>query len=279
VSRTQLRWSTAILVVLMGVSLSADKVRLRSGKVVQGMFMGADSKTVRVLLDDGNVSEIPIDQALGVDFSARKPAPPPPPPPAPAAAPAAAAAAAPARASAPPPPPAPKPRPSVTVPSGTPINVRLTQAIDVDASAAGQTFKAVVDDPVMIGGAIAIPRGATATLQAVAVQQSGKMKGSDKISLKMNSFGFGGMVYEVTTAYVESKGSGEGKKTARKVGGGAGLGAIVGGIAGGGKGAAIGAAVGAAGGAAVAAGGQEHLKLQAETRLTFNLNAAVTVKQ
>jgi len=269
VSRAQVRWSTAILVVLMGVSLSADKVRLRSGKVVQGMFIGADSKTVRVLLDDGNVTEVPIEQALGVDFSARKPAPPPPPP---------AAAAAPARASAPPPPPAPKPRPSVTVPSGTPINVRLTQQIDVDASAAGQTFKAVVDDPVMIGGAIVIPRGASATLQAVDVKQSGKMKGSDKVSLKMNSFAFGGMVYEVTTAYVETKGSGEGKKTAKKVGGGAGLGAIIGGIAGGGKGAAIGAAVGAGGGAAMAAGGEEHLKLPAETRLTFNLSASVTVK-
>ena len=39
------------------------------------------------------------------------------------------------------------------------------------------------------------------------------MKGSDKISLKMNAIGFGGMVYEVATAYVEAKGSGEGKKT------------------------------------------------------------------
>ena len=40
----------------------------------------------------------------------------------------------------------------MTVPAGTGVNVRLTQAIDVDASQAGQTFKAIVDDPVMIGG-------------------------------------------------------------------------------------------------------------------------------
>ena len=166
----------------------------------------------------------------------------------------------------------------MTVPANTVINVRLAQDIDVDASAAGQMFKAVVDDPVMINGNIVIPRGAKATLQAVAVQQSGKMKGSDKISLKMHSFGFGGNVYEVTTGYVETGGKGEGKKTARKVGGGAGLGAVIGGIAGGGKGAAIGAAVGAAGGAAVAAGGEEHLKLPAETRLQFQLTAAVKVK-
>jgi hypothetical protein len=158
------------------------------------------------------------------------------------------------------------------------INVRLTQGIDVDATQAGQTFKALVDDPIMIGGNIVIPRGASAVLQAVKVEQSGKMKGSDLISLKMHSFTFGGMVYEVTTNYVESKSGGEGKKTAGKIGGGAGLGALIGGIAGGGKGAAIGAAVGAAGGAAVAAGGEQHLKVAAETRLQFKLAAAVNVK-
>jgi hypothetical protein len=166
----------------------------------------------------------------------------------------------------------------VAVPAGTAVNVRLTQAIDVDASQAGQKFKAIVDDPVMIGGSIVIPRGASAILQAVQVQQSGKMKGSDKISLKLNSIGFGGRVYEVSSAYVETKGSGEGKRTARKVGGGAGLGAIVGGIAGGGEGAAIGAAVGGVTGAAVASGGEEHLKLPAETRLQFQLSAAVNIR-
>jgi hypothetical protein len=258
---------TAILVVSAGITLSADRVKLRSGKVIEGMFMGADSKSVRVLLDDGQVREVPIEEAVAIEFSARKPAPPPPSPP--PARPAASATA---------PPPKPAARPAVSVPAGTLINVRLTQGIDVDATQAGQTFKALVDDPVMLGGNIVIPRGASAVLQAVKVEQSGKMKGSDLISLKMHSFTFGGMVYEVTTNYVESKSGGEGKKTAGKIGGGAGLGALIGGIAGGGKGAAIGAAVGAAGGAAVAAGGEQHLKVAAETRLQFKLSAAVNVK-
>ena len=130
----------------------------------------------------------------------------------------------------------------------------------------------------MIGGSVVIPRGASAVLQAVKVEQSGKMKGSDKISLKVNSIGFGGMVHEVTTSYVETKGKGEGKKTTRKVAGGAGLGAIVGGIAGGGSGAAIGAAVGGVTGGAISAGGEEHLQLAAETRLQFQLSAAVNIR-
>jgi len=104
------------------------------------------------------------------------------------------------------------------------------------------------------------------------------MKGSDKITLKANSLAFGGRKYDIVTTYVESKGSGEGKKTTRKVAGGAGLGAIVGGIAGGGTGAAIGAAAGAATGAVVASQGTEHLQLPAETRLQFTLSTAVTVQ-
>jgi hypothetical protein len=252
----------AILVVAAVATLSADRVRLRSGKVVEGMFIGGDSKSVRVLLDSGRVSEVGLDEVVSVEFDARKP---PPPPAEPRPRPAAAA-------------PAPV-RSAVTVPVGTAINVRLTQAIDVDASQAGMTFKAAVDDPVMIGGSIVIPRGAAAVLQAAKVQQSGTMKGSDKISLKLNAIGFGGMMYEVAAAYVEIKGSGEGKKTGRKVGGGAGLGAIVGGIAGGGEGAAIGAVVGGVGGAIVAASGEEHLKLPAETRLQFQLTAAVNIER
>jgi hypothetical protein len=246
-----------MLVLGAGVSLSADRVRLRSGKAVEGIFIGGDSKSVRVLLENGSVSEIPLEEAVTLEFAARKPAPPPPAPPSPSA--------------------AARPK-AVTVPAGTKLNVRLTQGIDVDASQAGQTFKAIVDDPVTIGGSIVIPRGASAVLQAVQVQQSGKMKGSDKISLKVNSIGFGGMVYEVATGYVETKGKGEGKRTARKVGGGAGLGAIVGGIAGGGEGAAIGAAIGGVTGAAVASGGEEHLKLPAETRLQFELSNAVSIR-
>jgi hypothetical protein len=251
------RWLTLALVLATGVALSADRVRLRSGKVVEGMFIGGDSKSVRVLLDNGSVSEIPLSEAVTVEFSARTPKP--------------AAAPTPGRG------PAAAPKP-VTVPAGTALNVRLAQAIDVDVSQAGQNFKAVVDDPVMIGGSIVIPRGASAVVQAVQVQQSGKMKGSDQITLKLNSIGFGGMVYPVVTAYVEAKGKGEGKKTARKVGGGAGLGAIVGGIAGGGEGAAIGAAIGGVTGAAVSSGGEEHLKLPAETRLQFQLTAAVNIR-
>jgi hypothetical protein len=125
---------------------------------------------------------------------------------------------------------------------------------------------------------VVVPRNTALVLQVAKVEQAGKMKGADRIVLKANSMSFGGRKYEIVTTQVEQKGSGEGKKTARKVGGGAGLGAAIGGIAGGGQGAAIGALAGAATGAIMASQGTEHLKLPAETRLQFQLSAAVTVQ-
>jgi hypothetical protein len=241
------------LVSVQVAILSADRVRLRGGKTVEGSFMAADSKSVRLLLPDGTVSEFPIADVEGVEFTPRKAPPPPAPDPAKAPAP-------------------------VTVPMGTVLAVRLTQAIDVDASKAGMTFKGLLDDPLMIGGRAVIPRGASVVLQATKVEQAGQFKGADRIVLKANSIAFGGRQYDVVTTAVEEKGKGEGKRTTRKVAGGAGLGAIVGGIAGGGSGAAIGAAAGAATGAVVASQGTEHLTLPAETRLQFTLNAALTVQ-
>jgi hypothetical protein len=246
---------TAAILLATASNASADRIRLRSGKTVNGLLMGADPKSVRLLLDNGSVAEFPVEDVAAVEFTPRKASP------APAAA----------------PDPAHQPAP-ITIPTGTVLNVLLSEAIEVDAAKTGQTFKALLDDPVMIGGKVVLPRGAAFVLQAAKVEQAGKMKGSDNIVLKANSFTFAGRKYDIVTTQVESKSGSEGKKTGRKIAGGAGLGAIVGGIAGGGSGAAIGAAVGGGAGAVVASQGTASLKLPAETRLQFTLNAAVTVQ-
>jgi hypothetical protein len=250
--RALVSWTVGPALIAGSTAVSADRIRLRSGKAVDGSFLSADVKSARVLLANGSVAEFPLEDIIAVEFSARKSPPPP--------------NVDPSRAPSP-----------VTVPAGTLLHVRLVDAIDVDAARTGATYKSLLDDPVMLGGSVVIPRGSVVVLQAVKVEQAGKMKGADKITLKANSIAFGGNKYEVVTTAVESKGGGEGRKTSRKVAGGAGLGAIVGGIAGGGSGAAIGAVAGGATGAVIATQGTEHLTLPAETRLQFKLDAAVTV--
>ena len=246
--------SSLVAIALLGsATLFADRVKLRSGKAVDGTIVGADDKVVRIKLANGTVSEYPIEDLSGVDFSPRKAPTTPPPDPA-------------------------KAPPPITIPAGTLLNVLLPEGIEVDAAQAGMTFKALLDDPVMIDGKVVIPRNVPLVLQATKVEQAGKMKGADKITLKANSITFGGRKYDIVTTVVEQKGSGEGKKTTRKVLGGAGLGAVIGGIAGGGTGAAIGAVAGTATGAIISSQGTEHLTLPAETRLQFNLTAAVIVQ-
>jgi outer membrane lipoprotein SlyB len=129
----------------------------------------------------------------------------------------------------------------------------------------------------MYSGDVIIPRGADIVLEAASVKQSGRMKGKEEISLKMNSIAVNGTSYPVVSSMATSEGSSEGKKTTRRTLGGAGLGAIIGGIAGGGSGAAIGALAGGAGGAVLSAG-KEHLKLPPETMLQFQLQADVKVR-
>lgn len=244
--------------LLLPCAAYGDTLVLKSGKSIEGTFLSGNTREVNFLSSSGQPATYALSDVERVTFTAILPPAPPPPP----------RGAPPAKTSA---------APSVLIPAGTAVTVRLIDAINVDATAAGQSFRASIDDPVLIGGAAVVPRGADAEVQAVKVEQSGRIKGSDEITLKLTRIVVNGKSFDVASSYVEQKSAGEGKKSTRKVLGGAGLGAIVGGIAGGGTGAAIGAAAGGAGGAALSATGQAHLSVPPETRLQFQLTSAIAI--
>jgi len=160
---------------------------------------------------------------------------------------------------------------AVLVPAGTVLTVRTIDLIDVDATNTGMKFHGSLDDPIMLGGDVIVPRGADVIIVASKVQQGGKFKGSDLVELKVHNVSVHGRMQPVVTSPSETKSAGEGKKTTRKVLGGAGLGAAIGAIAGGGTGAAIGALVGGAGGTIMSATKSPHLKIEPETRIQFQL--------
>ena len=241
------------------VSLSADTLILRDGKAIQGTYVGGTTKQVNFASSSGQMMQVPVANVMSLTFSA------------PAAAVAAAPKAAPAPAAAPV-----AAKSAVVIPAGTTLRVATVDAIDVDAAQAGKTFRGSLSDPLMSGGNVLIPRGAAVVLIAAKVEQGGSMKGSDLIDLKANSITAGGKPVPIVTNVLENKSAGEGKKTTRRTIGGAGLGAAIGGIAGGGSGAAIGALAGGAAGVALSAG-KPHLKIAAETVLTFQLLADVKI--
>ena len=223
--------------------LSADTLVLRNGKTLNGTFLGGSARQVDFMSGSGQAITVAIVDVKSLTFSTVQPAPAPP------------------------------HRHAVVIPAGSYFRVRTIDMIDVDASRAGMTFRGSLDDPIMSSGGVVVPRGADVVLVAAKVEQGGTMKGSDLIELKVDAIAVRGRMLPVVTSLSETKSAGEGKKTTRKIVGGAGLGAIIGGIAGGGKGAAIGALAGGATGTVVAASGEPHLKVPAETRLQFQLLA------
>jgi hypothetical protein len=194
--------------------------------------------------------------------------------------PSAAATPAPAQsmAATPSPTPAPAPPRVVTVPEGTVVAIRLIDPIDTERNKVGDTFRATLSQPVMIGDEVVIPSDADVEGQIVDSKTAGHFQGQSAIALTLTQLRMRGKSYALRTNQYEKQGASRGKRTAATVGGGAALGAIIGGIAGGGKGAAIGAGVGAGAGTGVQAATKgQQIKLPAETVLNFRLEGPLSV--
>ena len=179
----------------------------------------------------------------------------------------------------PPPPPVEKSKPQpIVVPAGTALTVRVGQALGSKTSQTGQTFLATVAQSVSVGGRTAIPGGATVSGTVVNAKAKGKFKGEGELSLALMSVTVKGKTYSIQTSPLDSTVKGKGKRTAATAGGGAAGGALIGGIAGGGKGAGIGALVGAGAGLVGGAmSGNKQVEIPAESALTFQLSAPLTL--
>ena len=269
----------------------ADTVTLKSGRVINGTYLGGTARTVRV--DDGvNVRTVDVNDIARIEFgggssaetSARYPErssntptlrraesssssndsdqdrpvlrraenvmrpDPATPPPAPAMV-------------------------SGTLPAGTNLVIRMIEGVDSETNRVGQTFRASMDQPVMVDGQTVIPRGADAWVKLVDSKDSGKLAGRAELALALQSVSINGHMVDINTQSINKESGSQGEKTAKVAGGTAAVGAIIGAIAGGGKGAAIGAGAGAAAGAGsqVILGGQ-RVRIPSETRLTFVLD-------
>jgi hypothetical protein len=171
----------------------------------------------------------------------------------------------------------PKPQP-IVVPAGTTLTVRVGQALSSKTSQSGQTFLATLAQPVSVGGKTAIPAGSTVSGTVVSAKSKGKIKGEGELSLALTSVTVNGQAYDIQTGTLDQTVKGKGKRTAVTTGGGAAGGALIGGIAGGGKGAGIGALVGA--GAGLLGGamtGNQQIEIPAESALSFQLSAPLTL--
>lgn len=168
---------------------------------------------------------------------------------------------------------------SITIPSGTPVTVRLQNAVSSENASAGDRFDAVLDAPLTINGKTVAPAGAPVSGKVVAAEKSGRLEHPGMIQIALSSITVNGKPVSVSSSSVIARGASHKKRNLGWIGGGAAGGALIGGLAGGGKGALIGSAVGAGAGTGTAyATGKKDVGFGVERRLTFRLTQPVTVK-
>ena len=247
----------------------ADTVTMKSGRVIQGTYLGGTARQIRVDRGD-QIQTLDVSDVSRIEFSGSDSASQPAPNrsenyrPAPAE---------------PLPPPLPPLRSAgVELPAGTNLVVRMIDGVDSQVNRVGQTFAASLDEPVMLNGETVIARGADVVVKLVDSRESGKLTGRSELTLDLVSVKVDGRMVDINTQTVSKESTSRGARTAKVAGGTAAVGAIIGAIAGGGKGAAIGAGAGAAAGAGaeVVTAGQ-RVKIPSETRLTFVLDNAVRI--
>ena len=179
---------------------------------------------------------------------------------------------------APPPPPPPPAVKTVTLPAGSVIPVRMTDALDSKTTTTDSVFHGSLGADLIVDGMIAAPRGASVTGRVVTAKDATHFSGSSELSIELTQIQAQNREIPVVTDAYTKKGTGRGKNTAVKTGGGAALGALIGAIAGGGKGAAIGAAAG--GGIGAGANGVtrgEQVQIPSETLVNFKLQSPISV--
>lgn len=266
------RYLAAIALALFSVCVaSADTLELKSGKIVQGRYLGGTQAVLRFEVN-GEVQTFSTNDIVALTFTGRSGG----------AAPAAAAAAAPAMAAAPAAASAPAPATAqggdVTIPAGQSLLIRMIDGVDSSKNHVGDIFHASLETDLTLGNVIVARKGTDVYGRLANSQKSGTFTGKSELQLELTRIVIDGKDYPLVSSDYTLQGKGQGASTAKKVGGIAAAGAIIGAIAGGGKGAAIGAAAGGATGAGVQVLTKgEQVKVPSETVLEFRLQQPQTV--
>ncbi|HBY60352.1 MAG TPA: hypothetical protein DEH78_11050, partial [Solibacterales bacterium] len=138
----------------------------------------------------------------------------------------------------------------VTIDAGTLVTVRLSESLSSETAKSGDTFKGVLDKPLIVDGFVVAERGGPVEGRVVQANPAGRVKGVSFLRVELSRLQTAdGQWINVNTETFEREGEKSARQDAAKVGAAAGIAAAIGAIAGGGKGAAIGAAVGGAAGA------------------------------
>jgi hypothetical protein len=172
---------------------------------------------------------------------------------------------------------------TLTVPAGTLIPVRVSQWLSSDRNHPGDTFSAVLDQPIVAHGWVVARRGQTVIGRVAVAQKAGDGNGISKLGLEITELALvDGEQLPVSTemhqAAPSPRAPGSTERSIGTVATTTALGTIVGGVIGGGQGAAIGAGLGATAGlASVLYTRGRPTAVAPETLLSFRLAAPLAI--
>jgi hypothetical protein len=169
----------------------------------------------------------------------------------------------------------------ITLQAGTNLTIRLGETLNSAHNYTGDTFRGMLETPVIVDGFIIADRGSKVLGKVLSAQDAGRVQGLSALTLALTEINTtDGQRVRIQTDSYEKRGSAGTGSDAATIAGGAALGAIIGAIAGGGKGAAIGAgAGGAAGTGIVLATRGKPTALPIESLINFRLTSPVTITE
>ena len=172
----------------------------------------------------------------------------------------------------------PVPPETLTLPEGTVIRVRVDEWISSDRSSVGDSFSAVLEQPIVVNGWVVVRRGQAQTGR-VSVIKKGAHGGTSQLGIELPELTLvDGQQMALQTQLSQTSGGSSTGRNVAAVGSTTGLGAVIGAIVGGGTGAAVGAGVGATAGVIGVMSSQGRpAVIPPETVLSFRLLAPVTI--
>ena len=168
---------------------------------------------------------------------------------------------------------------TLTLPAGTVVRVRVDEWISTDRNLTGDSFSAVLDQPIVVDGWVVARRGQAQTGRVSLVKKGGHGGGASQLGVDLPELTLvdGQQLPLQTQLFQTSAGTSHGQDAA-VIGTTTGMGAVIGAIAGRGTGAAIGAGVGATAGIiGVMSTPGKPTVIPPETVLSFRLQAPVTI--
>jgi len=168
---------------------------------------------------------------------------------------------------------------TLTLPAGTLIRVCVDEWLSSDRNVPGDTFSAVLDQPIVVDGWVVARRGQAETGSIAVAKKAGRVKGTSQLGVQLGELTLvDGQQLPLETQMLQSSAGASHGQDAATIGTTTAIGAVIGAAAEGGSGAGIGAGAGAAAGIiGVLATRGKPTVISPETVLSFRLQAPVTI--